>query len=387
MKTYFKTLTSGFKIPTWYGTDIKLEFEQNSGLYLSNERTVPSNGLVNVGISQPLLQGLFIDQRRTAIKQAKVFQQANENERLIMLNNLFFDASLAYINWQLNYETKNLYEKTAQILQERLNNIKKGVDVGDRPAIDSVDAKNQLISVLIQYNNAELEYQKSSLNLSNFLWSENLTPVEITSEITPTSLSILSESINLDEFNESFVNNNPSLLKYDFKERNLLLENRMKREKLKPKLNLNYNLLSQPLLDYPTPFYSNYKWGFYFSQPIYLRTERADLRLNEIKIADNKYQRTLKKVELSVKLQNALRDVNTAKKQVNFYEEMRYNSDLLYKAEVTKYDIGESSMFLINSRQMKLIDAEVKALDNRFKLLKSYLYYKNLQTSFSADGF
>jgi hypothetical protein len=51
---YYSILNSSFKIPTWYGIEIKAGFDQNEGYYLNPENTVPNAGLTSLGISVPL---------------------------------------------------------------------------------------------------------------------------------------------------------------------------------------------------------------------------------------------------------------------------------------------------------------------------------------------
>ena len=50
----------------------------------------------------------------------------------------------------------------------------------------------------------------------------------------------------------------------------------MKVEKVKPKLNFNYNFLNQPVNGNPIENYSSndFKWGFEFSMPLLLHTLR-----------------------------------------------------------------------------------------------------------------
>jgi hypothetical protein len=47
-------------------------FEQNEGYYLNPENTVPNTGLASIGISVPLGQGLFINQRMADLRKAKM---------------------------------------------------------------------------------------------------------------------------------------------------------------------------------------------------------------------------------------------------------------------------------------------------------------------------
>ena len=48
---YYDILNSTYKIPTWYGIELKANFEQNQGVYLNPQRTVPQDGLFSAGVS------------------------------------------------------------------------------------------------------------------------------------------------------------------------------------------------------------------------------------------------------------------------------------------------------------------------------------------------
>src|SRR6478609_5855892 len=67
-KEYYSILNSSFKIPTWYGIELKASFDDNQGYYLNPQNTTPSAGLTSFGISVPLGQGLFINQRMADIR-------------------------------------------------------------------------------------------------------------------------------------------------------------------------------------------------------------------------------------------------------------------------------------------------------------------------------
>ena len=77
------------------------------------------------------------------------------------------------------------------------------------------------------------------------------------------------------------VQNHPELQQYQWKIEQLGFEQRLKAEKLKPKVNLSYNFLSErtgvPLAENFSAFNSNdYKWGLTVSMPLLLREGRVD---------------------------------------------------------------------------------------------------------------
>ena len=69
--SYYSVFNGSFKIPTWYGIELKAAFENNQGLYLNPEQTLPNTGLTSVGITIPVLQGLVINQRMADLKKQK----------------------------------------------------------------------------------------------------------------------------------------------------------------------------------------------------------------------------------------------------------------------------------------------------------------------------
>jgi hypothetical protein len=70
--TYYSTISSGIKIPTRLGIDLKATADWNRGDYLNPESRVPSDGLTGLGVEIPVGRGLFTDERRTQLRRAEV---------------------------------------------------------------------------------------------------------------------------------------------------------------------------------------------------------------------------------------------------------------------------------------------------------------------------
>ncbi|MFN8331957.1 MAG: TolC family protein [Saprospiraceae bacterium] len=102
-KTYYSILEGGLKLPLRYGPDLKFFYDQNTGTQLNPEASLPSDGLLRSGIELPLLQGLLMDRRRTDLTKARINKNLSENERKIVLLDLYFEASRAYWQWTESY--------------------------------------------------------------------------------------------------------------------------------------------------------------------------------------------------------------------------------------------------------------------------------------------
>ena len=362
-KNYYELSNGGFKIPTWFGVEFKTGFERNQGLNLNPENTTPNQGLFYSQISLPLLQGLIIDERRSALKQAKLFQELSVYEKTNTVNELLYKAGKVYWDWQLSFTNAQVFQNAVKISQERFDAIKATSELGDRPAIDTVEAIIQLQDRIVTSQQALMDYRTKSLLLSNFLWLENDIPIELTDKTIPeiaaenydNENALLANLTKLD----SLINNHPSIKIYDFKLQQLSIEKKFKKDKLKPNLNFNYN----PLFDaknLSSGFQNNYKWGLVVMFPLLFRKERADLQLTKIKIENTTYETRNKRNELLNKVKATFIEFNTFKNQIDLYSKNVLNYKSLWQSEKRLFDSGESSLFMINSREMSYINAQIK---------------------------
>ncbi|NNL00729.1 MAG: transporter, partial [Eudoraea sp.] len=72
---YYDRFNTTFKIPTWYGIELKGTFEQNEGQFLNPEEDLPVDGLYSAGISVSVIQGLWINERMATLRKAKFFRE------------------------------------------------------------------------------------------------------------------------------------------------------------------------------------------------------------------------------------------------------------------------------------------------------------------------
>ncbi len=362
-KNYYQLGNGGFKVPTWFGMEFKAGFEQNQGAYLNPENTTSNKGLMYSQISLPLLQGLIIDERRSTLKQAKLFQELSVYEQINALNELLYKAGKAYWDWHVSFASLQVFQNALILSQERFYAVKRTSILGDRPAIDSVEAIIQLQDRKINFQQALMDYQTKSLLLSNFLWLENDVPLELTDKTIPELDIEYSEKgrslySNLSRI-DSLINAHPSLKIYDFKLKQLSVEKKFKQDKLKPSLNLNFNPFfnSENLMP---AYQNNYKWGMTFGFPIFLRKEQGELQMTKIKIENTTYENINKRNELLNKIKLTINEFNTYKNLIDVYSKNLKDYERLWNSEKQLFNSGESSLFMINSREMSYINAQIK---------------------------
>ena len=376
-KNYYSVFNGSFKIPTWYGVEIKAAFDNNEGIYINPENTLPNSGLTSLGISVPIGQGLWINERMADLRKAKIYQKVNEAERKIMITEVLFEASKSYINWKRNFDEVKLYEDYLKNAITRFNGVTILIEEGDKPAIDSIEAGITVKNRRLNLENANLKLLKSKLVLSNYLWTEEGTPLELENNIYPES-EIEKDflfTLKIDEFQNFSIENHPKIEALNRKIEILDVETKLFANSFLPKIDLNYNYLSEPIAfdDYRL---NDYKFGVNFAFPLFLRKERANLKLAKIRVNESKFSLNFEQQSLISKIESQKFEINSFKKQIKLNTELVNSYDQMLKAEERLFQMGESSLFLINSRENTLVTSQLSniALQNNYLQAALELY-------------
>jgi outer membrane protein TolC len=368
---YFNKLNTTFKIPTWYGVALKGNFEQNSGAFLNPEAKVPIEGLYNVGISVSLARGLLINERMATLNQAKLFEKQAKAENQLVVNDILFLASKSYFDWLKTYQEKKVYEKFLDNAKIRFKGLKRSYQLGEKPAIDTIEARIVLNNRELNLEKAKLNYIKASLELSDFLWINDV-PIEVQTNIIPDTKikNYIDDALQINSIVLDLVNH-PKLLSLDFKYKGLEVERRLKQNNLLPKIDLQYNFLNETPEMINSFNTENYKAGLAISFPLFLRKERAELKLTDYKLQSVDFEKQATSIALKNKINSVLQEINSYQNQIVIADNMVSDYAILLKGEERKFEIGESSLFLINSRESKLIENNLKVIELENLLLKS----------------
>lgn len=366
---YYSILNSSFKIPTWYGIELKAGFDNSEGIYVNPENTLPNSGLTSFGISVPVGQGLFINQRMADIRKAKIAQNLNAAERNLQAIEVLYEASVSYANWKRAFEEVKLYENYLVNASNRYKGIEKLISEGDKPAIDSIEAGIVVKTRLLNLEDAKLKLIKAKLELSNYLWLENNVPLELKDDLIPeiTLSKTIKEVLQINELNPIDLNNHPKIKALDAKIAMLKVDKKLKANALLPKLDVSYNYLSEP--SYIDNYrFEDYKIGVNFSFPLFLRKERAGVKLATIKIQDTEFGLQFERKSLENKIKSQQQEIASLEKQREYIRKLIQDYNTLLNAEDRLFEMGESSLFVINSRENTLVSSQINeiALENRY---------------------
>jgi len=375
---YYSYFNPEIKIPTWYGIELKGGLEEVIGSRAISERTPGQTSYA--GVNVPLTRGLVFDERRAALRQAQAVLSMTEAERLNVINNTLLDVVSAYWEWVRHYYTYRIYTNAVSLNESRLMMVQREYEQGNRPAIDTVEAMTQLQSYQLLQNDAYLAFQNAGLQLANYLWMENNMPVDWYGNIVPDTLATdMFEDMSIPVMEELIAGaavNHPKLRMVDYKIEALKIERKLKAVSIMPQLDISANVLNKGYglpADITTPFLeNNHKIGVDFSMPLLFRKERGAYRASAFKVQEAVIERDYTTLQIENKIKSYYNEVVMLNRQIKIYEAAQDNYSRLLRGEITRYEIGESNLFIINSRENKLLDARQKLLELKTKWQKSY---------------
>jgi outer membrane protein TolC len=383
-KNYFNLGKAELSQFTPFGLSVNAGLEHNTGVYVNPENNVPLGGLGYLGVEMPLLNGLLTDERRNELDLAENNLEQSRFEMQARYNQLGEDASEAYWLWWRASRNLQILDTAIRSAQFRVNAVRRAFSLGYKPAMDTLDAINQLFLWRNEFASAYADYISAKNNALLYAGTDSISAalpegdlVEYVSNSQPDIDAVV-------VIPDSVAANNPVVRTSDFKIRALEIERELKEQKLLPKLNAKYNLLAEQF-DYGKEadkvdnlFTESIKWGLKFEYPLFITQARNELEQNSIKIELYQTERDFKAESVRLKIESYLNEIKALRQQINNYEVTLSNYRRLVELERIRYDEGGGSLFLINYREFKLYEAAVKLVEYKTKMMLKMAILANL---------
>jgi outer membrane protein TolC len=377
---YYNYQSPEVSVPLRFGADVIVGTE-----YLGGDKTDPTNtkGYSSfAGINIPLAKGLLFDKRRAAVAKAKIYQTLSQVDQRMLVNDILIESIAAYWNWVRTYQRYLVISKNVDVTSQRFELVKKAYNFGERAAIDTTELLAQLQSFQLMQQAEALEVQQAKILLSTYLWQNNTTAIDLAENSRPSESweSEISEVRNakaLEEWLLQAGNAHPSLSLYDNKLQILQVEKRLAQQNLLPKVDFRYNQLGKDWNLLRTSvtgplFNNNFQYGLKVGMPLLLREARGNYKATQLSIKQTEIARLQKLNTIQNKVRNYYVEYINLQQQITLQEQAYKNYQRLVSGEEQKLFNGESSIFLINARENKALEALEKLIDLKTKFAKSY---------------
>jgi len=360
--------------------------ENNSGDFINPESKTGSSGLSYVGFELSALKNLITDQRRTAFKQAKVFQAQSDIVQRQMIQNLHLNIWSEYISWYVFEEQKNILNASISLSNDRQIAIRKLFSAGGCSGFDTLETSVQLNQFVTKQKEVSIFSEKTKILFSAHLWNSSktnrgidFTPLAVRSNILPSNkfFEILESKFILQNANtDSLILFQPDLQLYVQKSISLKLDIKLKQSYVLPKFDLKYQYLTKDLSQYSSVnLANNHRFGLSFSAPLYFRSSRGELKTAKLKLQENEFETALKQREIDTKLLALKKQTLAYKEILDMLKNVEKGYYQLYQMEIKKFESGDGTIFLLNSRESKYLEAKLKTVEQFGKYMISLTEY------------
>lgn len=286
-----------------------------------------------------------------------------------------FKLKKDYLNWVIYQSLDALYRETTQLAEVYFNNVKLSFESGEKAAIDTVEANILYQDRLMDQRINTVALFKYQQKIQSHIFVDS---IPFDQMIADTNLFYQKPQPYI-EASELSIESLPYMRELDFKARTLKVEERLKKEKMKPKLELTYNPY---VYNSEEVFFeeNNQLWGVKFSMPLFFREGRGDVALNRIKQKELMFKQRSTQNKLQAEMNAIFQMRSNLESQIQMQAQIVTSNDQLLAAEYSKLQGGESSIFLLNKRLEKLIKSKTELLKLKREWLVNNYYLQYLES-------
>jgi outer membrane protein TolC len=362
---YYRHITNEIRLPVWYGIDLYAGNEKITGSRINPEETT---GVVTyLGFSVQPIRHLLMDKRRAALLKARNLFQLSEVQRKIEINDLLRESLNSYWTWWEKYHVQQVIKTALQNAEKRLVFVRTAFRLGERPAMDTVEAYTQVQSFQVMHLEALEKFIKATLEVSSFLWTANGQQFELSLDVAPQQYEPVPGMLLADILNVA--QTHPELIQYTYQLNEGKIDKKLAFQSLLPDVQLRYNQTGRDLdktVNAPW-FNNNFRFGISVSMPLRFSQGRGDYQEAKLRIQRVELQQRNKRAQLLIKVRQYYTEWQQTENRLSVQLALLANVNALQKGEEMKFQNGESSLFLVNARELKTIEAEQKVYELRAK--------------------
>jgi outer membrane protein TolC len=368
---YYDYLDANVKIPTLLGVDIKLGYERTAGQYFNADRRTPTGGLISAGVSIPIGQRMITDERRNALAQARALRDYAEGDRRAQVNKFLLTAAKLYGEWYEAHRRRALATEAVALADFRLNAVRRRVEQGDAAAMDTIEARLELQRRTVQQLEAVIDFRNASIVVEGLLWTERAAPMALDPLAVPTLQGLEAEPVDSTrvlDWLRIAEQRHPDVRKVIAKVRQAESEQLFVAQQVWiPNAELSYTPLgtrSDGLGGLGDAFgtSADAKWGGAFKLPLLALKERGKYASASGKLDQQRFELALARRDIAIAVRTAANDLSALDSLLVLQRQAVLQSRMLRDGEQRKFENGESTLFLVNTRERQVIDEEVKRI-------------------------
>ena len=362
-----------------WGTSFFTGYQASGGAFPSYDGKLQTNGLgeYRAGMRVPLFRDRALDSRRAELGKAHLGRRLADlgiqQQRLVILQ----AATARYWNWVAAGRRFAVAQSIFNIAVEREKILETAVELGQLPRFEVLDNKRIIEQRRSQFVAARRGVEQASFDLSLFYRDNQGQPRIALPEQLPPAFprpSGLDEN-QLERDIAQALDRRPELARLQTQQDQVRLDQRLAENRRLPGLDfiLSYD---RELGERRVPRGPNeLRAGIAFELPLQRRTATGQAVAARTRVAQIDQRLQFQREQVSVEVRDAISAVRAAFEGANVLEAEVLATRQVEDAERLRYDLGESTLFVLNQRELQTADAqvrEVSALADYYRALALY---------------
>lgn len=366
---YYDELDVRLTVPTRLGFDLKFGWERAAGAIINPERATPSAGLLSAGIALPIGPRLLTDERRTALRQAELAQDAADADRDAAMARVLQEAARDWGTWAELTERSAIARDGVVLARFRLEALRRRVAEGDAAPIDTVEAAAELGAREIARFDAEQGAEGARRLVEGWLWSADGAPTELGPGARPSGGATLSALDALGRVPERdalgyVVARHPAVRRMTARWRTVEAQRRLAAVNLLPSASVELSGLaagsSLGAMTAPNLSGDDSKFSGTVRLPLFPRGELGRLRVAEARARAVGAERERVRRDVGIEVARAMLELEAVDSIAGRQEAVVALLRQLVEAEQQRFAAGESSLLLVNLRERALLDERLR---------------------------
>ncbi|MFZ9898001.1 MAG: TolC family protein [Gemmatimonadaceae bacterium] len=358
---YFDEFDARITVPTPWGLDFKVGWENAAGQIINPERKTPANGLLSAGVSLPIGARLLTDERRTALRQAELADDAAEAERLGAVGRLVQQAAREWGNWAEASARARIAAEGVTLAQFRLDATRRRVLAGDAAAIDSVEAAGEFERRQVQLIEAEAAAIGARLIAATFLWRADGAPDSLGAARQP-GVAIPSALATGPAARRRLAAAHPLVAQARARALQAEAQRRLTATQVLPSASLDVASLAAgtDIEALRAGTGTDYKASLGVRAPLYGRREWARYRAAQDRARQLAWERDRLVRDVELAIERAEVELAAVERQAEGQRRVVAAAEAVLRAEQRRFDVGETSLLVVNLRERALLDERLR---------------------------
>ncbi len=330
-----------------------------------------NSGEYYAGASMPILRGREVNEKTIAEKQARLSQPVAQQVYLAARMEVLMKAAGIYWEW-LGAKSRLLVSKNLlAIAKQRVAQINQRVQSGDAPAMEITEAEQEIERRKAGLVKAQRDLQKTSIQMSVYLWRQDLTPDTVPPINAMPDLFPLPAKVSEEIWagaRKLAILQRPELKRIALERKIALTDLQLANNQLLPLMDAYALQGADTGRNGIGPVV---RGGVNLSVPLRQRTARGLILAAETKLQKLNFDEAAERQRITADVDDVVSAINASCDKYKALAAEVDKAKSVESGEKLRFAAGDSTLFLVNQRERSSAEAQLRLIDAHVEYLQA----------------